>query len=180
MQLGLGFSPLQSGTTVLPLAIAFAIMSRIAGPRAQQRGTIALVQGCGVQLVGLALLGVAVVFAGPPEGTALALLLIVFGIGQAMVMAPLYGLVLTKVPAAHAGSGSGVVRTVQQIGNGSGVAVVGALYYAVQAAESPCVAFPASLALLAIALAVTAALIRRLGWGESMRPMSSGLSRAEP
>src|SRR5262249_8452539 len=57
MQLGLGFSPLQSGTTVMPLAIAFAIMSRIAGPRAQQRGTIALVQGCGVQLIGLAILG---------------------------------------------------------------------------------------------------------------------------
>src|SRR5262249_29697409 len=48
----------------------------------------------------------------------------VFGIGQAMVMAPLYGLVLTKVPEAHAGSGGGVVSTMQQIGNGSGVAVV--------------------------------------------------------
>jgi hypothetical protein len=33
------------------------------------------------------------------------------------------------------------------------VAVVGALYYAVQAAESACVAFAASLALLAIAIA---------------------------
>ena len=162
MQVGLSFSPLQSGTTVIPLAIAFAIMSRIAGPRAQQRGTIALVQGCGVQLIGLAILGVAVAVGSPPGAPAFALLLVVFGIGQAMVMAPLYGLVLTKVPEAHAGSGGGVVSTMQQIGNGSGVAVVGALYYAVQAAESARVAFAASLALLAIAIAVTATLISRL------------------
>jgi EmrB/QacA subfamily drug resistance transporter len=162
MQLGLGFSPLQSGSTVLPLAVAFAVVSRIAGPRAQQRGTIALIQGCGVQIVGLMILGLAVFTAGSPAAPALAMLLVVFGIGQAMVMAPLYGLVLSKVPAAHAGSGGGVVSTMQQIGNGSGVAVVGALYYAVQAAGSARVAFVVSLALLAVAIAVTAALIRRL------------------
>src|SRR5262249_13002356 len=162
MQLGLSFSPLQSGTTVMPLAIAFAIMSRIAGPRAQQHGAIALVQGCGVQLIGLAILGVAVAVGSPPAAPAFALLLGVFGIRQAIVMAPLYRLVLTTAPGAHAGSGGGVVSTMQQIGNGSGVAVVGALYYAVQAAESARVAFAASLALLAIAIAVTATLISRL------------------
>jgi len=163
MQLGLGFSPLQSGTTVLPLALVFALMSRIAGPRAQQRGTVALVQGCGIQLVGLAILGVAASFGSPPAAPAFALLLVVFGIGQAMVMAPLYGLVLSKVGPAHAGSGSGVVSTVQQIGNGSGVAVVGAFYYAVQEAASSRVAFATSLALLAIAIVMTAALIHGLG-----------------
>jgi hypothetical protein len=43
-----------------------------------------------------------------------------------MVMAPLYALVLSKVPAVHAGSGAGVLSTVRQIGNASGAAVVGA------------------------------------------------------
>jgi EmrB/QacA subfamily drug resistance transporter len=163
MQLGLKFSPLQSGTTVLPLAVAFALASRFAGPRAQQRGPIALLQGCGVQIAGLAIVGIAVAMTGSLDPSALALLLVVFGIGQAMVMAPLYGLVLTKVPPSHAGSGGGVVSTVQQIGNGSGVAMVGALYYAVQAAGSARVAFVASVALLAVAVAVTAGLIRMLG-----------------
>jgi hypothetical protein len=110
MQLGLGFPPLQSGTAVLPLAIAFAIVSRIAGPRAQSRGAKALIEGCVVQLVGLAVVGTAVAAAGPLEAPALAVLLVVFDVGQPMVMAPLYGLVLTKVPTAHAGSGGGVVR----------------------------------------------------------------------
>ena len=69
----------------------------------------------------------------------------------------------SSTPPAHAGSGGGVVSTVQQVGNASGVAVGGALYYAVAAADSARVAFEASLVLLAVAVAVTAGLIGRLG-----------------
>jgi len=163
MQLGLGFSPLQSGAAVLPLAIAFAIVSRLAGPRAQRRGTIALLEGCGIQIMGLAILGAAAATGSSPGTTAFAMLLVVFGIGQAMVMAPLYGLVLTKVPPAHAGSGGGVMMTVQQIGNGSGVAVVGTLYYAVQTTYSARAALVAALAILAVAVAMTASFVRALG-----------------
>ncbi len=163
MQLGLRFSPLESGTTVLPLAIGFAIMSRIAGPRAQRRGLIALLEGCGIQIVGLAILGIAVAADSPQTPLALSLLLVAFGVGQAMVMAPLYGLVLTKVPPVHAGSGGGVMSTVQQVGNASGVAVIGALYYALQTTESARSALLASLGVLAIAIAITAGLLRVIG-----------------
>jgi EmrB/QacA subfamily drug resistance transporter len=161
LQLGLGLPALQAGSIVLPLAVAFALMSRIAGPRAQRLGNTALIQGCGVQLAGLLVLGAAIAV-GRGAPAILAAVLIIFGIGQAMVMAPLYGLVLSKVPAAHAGSGGGVVSTVQQIGNASGVALVGALYYAVQAAHSARLAILASLAALAMAIAVTALLLRAL------------------
>jgi EmrB/QacA subfamily drug resistance transporter len=163
MQLGLGFSPLQSGTALLPLAIAFAIVSRVASPRAQRLGTIALLQGCSIQILGLAILcgaaGTGITLGMP----ALAVLLVVFGIGQAMVWAPLYGLVLTKVPPAHAGSGGGVLMTVQQIGNATGVAVVGTLYYAVQVADSAHTALVTALATLAISLVITGAFVRGLG-----------------
>ena len=162
MQLGLGFTPLQSGSTVLPLAIAFAAVSRFAGARAQRRGIAALLQGCGVQVLGLAILGAAIAGGGRLAPPVLGSLLVVFGIGQAMVMAPLYGLVLAKVPAAHAGSGGGVMSTVQQIGNGGGVAVIGAVYYAVAGTDSARVALLVALALLAAAIAMTAALLRTL------------------
>jgi EmrB/QacA subfamily drug resistance transporter len=161
LQLGLGLPALQAGSIVLPLAVAFALMSRIAGPRAQRLGNTALIQGCGVQLAGLLVLGAAIAV-GRGAPAILAAVLIIFGIGQAMVMAPLYGLVLKKVPAAHAGSGGGVVSTVQQIGNASGVALVGALYYAVQASHSARWAILASLTTLAMAIAVTAVLLRAL------------------
>ena len=162
MQLGLHFSPLQSGSVVLPLAIGFAVMSRLAGPRAQRRGVTALLEGCGIQIVGLAILGGAVAICDLSAPPALALLLVVFGVGQAMVMAPLYGLVLTKVPAAHAGSGGGVMITVQQIGNAAGVAVIGTLYYSIQAAHSARYALLASLGCLAISIGLSAGLLRVL------------------
>jgi EmrB/QacA subfamily drug resistance transporter len=161
LQLGLGLPALQAGGVVLPLAIAFALMSRIAGPRAQRLGNTALIQGCGVQLAGLLVLGLAIVLDRMAPAI-LAAMLIIFGIGQAMVMAPLYGLVLAKVPTVHAGSGGGVVSTVQQIGNASGVTLVGALYYAVLSAHSAQLAMLASLVALAMAIAVTAVLLRAL------------------
>ncbi len=162
LQVGLHLPALEAGNVVLPLAVAFALMSRIAGPRAQRLGNTALIQGCGVQLAGLLVVGLAVV-AGRTTPTLLAILLTIFGVGQAMVMAPLYGFVLRKVPAAHAGSGGGVVSTVQQIGNASGVTAVGGLYYAVQAAYPAGLAILASLTTLAIAIAITAMLLRVFG-----------------
>jgi hypothetical protein len=51
------------------------------------------------------------------------------------------------------------MSTVQQIGNGVGVAVIGALYYAVAAAHSAPEALLASLAVLATAIAISAALL---------------------
>lgn len=161
LQLALNFSPLRSGSTVLPLAIAFALMSRVAGPRAQRRGIAALVEGCVVQIAGLALLGLAAA-EGVSAAPALAMVLVVFGLGQAMVMAPLYGLVLVKVPAAHAGSGGGVMITAQQIGNGTGVALIGTLYYALAGARSETLALLVALAVLAVAIALTATLLALL------------------
>jgi MFS family permease len=174
LQVGLSLPALEAGNVVLPLAIAFALTSRIAGPRAQRLGNTALIQGCGMQLAGLLIVGLAVVVRGVTP-TILAILLTVFGVGQAMVMAPLYGFVLRKVPAAHAGSGGGVVSTVQQIGNASGVAAVGGLYYAFQDADPARLAILVSLTTLAIAIAVTAALLRVLdrvqsGGGSSRVP----------
>lgn len=170
MQLGLGFTPLQSGTTMLPPAIAFAIVSRIAGPRAQRRGVIALIEGCGVEIVGLGVLCAAIALAPTPAPSQLAFLLVIFGAGQAMVMAPLYGMVLTKVPTAHAGSGGGVLSTVQQVGNASGVAMIGAVFYAFLAADSARYAFLASLSTLAVAIAITAGFLHVLG---RLRPRES-------
>ena len=170
MQLGLGFTPLQSGTTMLPSAIAFAIVSRMAGPRAQRRGVSALIEGCGVQIAGLAALGAAIAVFPPPEPSQLAFLLVIFGAGQAMVMAPLYGIVLTKVPTAHAGSGGGVLSTVQQVGNASGVAVIGALFYAVLASDSARYAFLACVSTLAVAIAITAGFLHVLS---PVRPQES-------
>ncbi len=159
MQFGLGFTPLGSGTVVLPLALTFALVSRKAAPRAQRRGPSAIVEGCGVQVVGLGILATAVGFSDRLSAELIAVLLIVFGVGQAMAMAPLYGFALSRIPTAHAGSGAGVLSTVQQIGNASGAAVIGALYFTVQSHYSDRLAFLSSLLALIAAVACTAGLL---------------------
>jgi hypothetical protein len=55
----------------------------------------------------------------------------VFGYGQGMVLAPLFSVVLTQVQHAHAGSGAGMLATTQQVANGTGVVLAGAVYFAV-------------------------------------------------
>jgi predicted MFS family arabinose efflux permease len=76
-----------------------------------------------------------------------------------MAMAPLYGFALSRIPAEHAGSGAGVLSTVLQIGNGSGAAVTGVVYFTVQSHYADRLAFLASLSILATAVAVTTGLL---------------------
>ncbi|WP_216856314.1 MFS transporter [Acidisphaera sp. S103] len=173
MQLGLGYSPLQSGSVVVPLALTFAIVSRKAGPWAQRRGPRAIIEGCCVQALGLGVLAVGIMSPGGSDPVILSGLLIVFGVGQAMAMAPLYGLALSRVPRAHAGSGAGVLSTIQQIGNGSGAAVVGALYFTVRGFGSDRAAFLVSLGVLAGTLLVTVVLLCILRRSQEVRrPMA--------
>jgi hypothetical protein len=116
-----------------------------------------------VQVAGLAVLGAAIGFGHPLPFAVLSAILVIFGVGQAMVWAPLFALAFARVPVLHAGSGGGVISTVQQAGNAAGVAAVGALYYTLLAAEpSGSAAVLASLAALALAIALTAVMLRVL------------------
>ena len=172
LQQGLAATALQSGLAIVPLGLAFAIASRWAAPRAQRLGERAILQGLAVQMVGLACAGIAVASVELMTWDLLAVILILFGVGQGMVFAPLYGLVLSRIPPAHAGSGAGIVNTLQQIGNAGGVAVIGALFLTVQTAQSTAAAYLAALTALVVALAVTAGLVAALA-NKSARDRSS-------
>ena len=60
MQTALQIPPLQAGLVFVPLALTFVIASRHSGARARHRGTLVLIEGCAVQIVGLALLALTV------------------------------------------------------------------------------------------------------------------------
>jgi hypothetical protein len=55
--------------------------------------------------------------------------LLVDGLGMGMVLAPLAVVVLARVTPQHVGSASGVLSTVQQVGNALGVAIIGIVFY---------------------------------------------------
>jgi len=162
LQNGLGLNPLEASYVVLPLALAFVTAARQSAARATKVGLKVLTDGCALQLAGLAGLAALVTAVGTPSLWLLMLLLAVFGYGQGFVMAPLSGAVLATVPKNNAGSASGLYGTVQQFANAVGVAVVGALYFALNAAGSERIALSVSLGLLAAAILTCAAFVARM------------------
>jgi len=153
MQKALQIPPLQAGLVFVPLALTFVIASRLSSARARHRGTLVLIEGCAVQLLGLALLVLMVAWAEAPSATLLALVLTIFGYGQGLVMAPLSSAVLSTVKPASAGSGAGMYGTTAQIANAAGVAAIGAVFFAIDAAQSARLALFAVSALFALSIA---------------------------
>jgi hypothetical protein len=89
--------------------------------------------------------------------------LALFGYGQGLVMAPLFGVVLVSVMNANAGAGGGILSTTQQIANGIGVAPLGAIYFMVRAAYSDRAAMLAALLVVSLSGVATAAPRRHMG-----------------
>ncbi|KJC51606.1 ATP-binding protein [Bradyrhizobium sp. LTSP885] len=159
MQKGLQIAPLQAGLVFVLLALTFVVASRHSGIRAKHRGTLVLIEGCLLQVVGLAVLVATVEVVAAPSALLLALVLMVFGYGQGLVMAPLSSAVLSSVTPASAGAGSGMYGTTAQIGNAAGVAAIGAVFFAVETAISARVALFAACALFVLSIAISAAFL---------------------
>ena len=159
MQRGLKIPPLAAGLAFIPLALAFVVASRHSGVRAKHRGTKVLIEGCALQIAGLAALALVAASVGAPTPIALALIMIIFGYGQGLVMAPLSGAVLSTVKPVAAGSASGMYGTTAQIGNAAGVAAIGAVFFAIESMQSARAGFLVSLALFAALIMICAAFL---------------------
>ena len=170
MQNGLGFSAIDAATTALPLAFAFVVGTRLSGGR--------LIEGCIVQAAGLASTALLIAIVAQPSMRLLMLPLVVFGYGQGMVLAPLFSVVLTNVRHAHAGSGAGILTTTQQIANGTGVVIIGAVYFAVQALHGDHWAMLASLAVLACTVVGT--IVSLATCGSAARSPALGMRSGSP
>jgi hypothetical protein len=130
LQVGLpgaaGLSALACGLALLPFAAGFLLAS-VAGPRVEARlGARVIALGSAVEAVGFAALAASVAVAWP-EVTPLRLApaMLVAGVGQGLVMIPLFGVVLRTVPVSQAGLGSGILITTQQTCLALGAATVG-------------------------------------------------------
>ena len=159
MQKGLQIPPLQAGLVFLPLALTFVIASRHSGVRAKHRGTLVLIEGCAVQIAGLAALVMAIESIDTPSAVVLALVLTIFGNGQGLVMAPLSSAVLSTVKPLSAGAASGIYGTTAQIANAAGVAAIGAVYFAIESNQSARPALLAACALFTLSIIACAAFL---------------------
>ncbi|WP_307620497.1 MFS transporter [Streptomyces sp. V3I7] len=131
LQRGAGLGPVPAGLALAPMAVAFLCAS-LAGPRLVARhGSRVVTAGALVQGVGVALIALVAWRDWPDLGIA-ALLpgVAVAGAGQGLQLPVLMRLVLSDVPAARAGVGSGVMVTTQQSAMALGVATLGTLFLA--------------------------------------------------
>ncbi|MGW1047653.1 MFS transporter [Streptomyces sp. NPDC002521] len=129
LQRGAGLGPVPAGLALAPMAVAFLFVS-LAGPRLIGRyGTRVVTAGSAVQGVGILLIVLAAWRDWPHldvgsllPGAAVA------GAGQALQLPNVLRLVMSEVPPARAGVGSGVMVTTQQSALALGVATLGTLF----------------------------------------------------
>ncbi|MGW1027004.1 MFS transporter [Streptomyces sp. NPDC002577] len=129
LQQGAGADPVAAGLALTPMAVAFFLTS-LAGPRLVARyGTRVVTAGGLIQGVGIALIVLAAWRSWPHLGFVELLPgAAVAGMGQAMQLPLLFRIILSEVPTARAGVGSGVMITTQQSALALGVATLGTLF----------------------------------------------------
>jgi MFS family permease len=128
-QVVLGWTPLRAGLAITPMAVGFLGVSLSTSRLVPRWGRSVITFGGALQGVGLVVLAGTVWSGGTSLApVALAPGMLLAGTGQALVMSPLIGVVLSDVPAHSAGAGSGLFSTLQQSALALGVAVYGTVF----------------------------------------------------
>jgi EmrB/QacA subfamily drug resistance transporter len=137
LQIGLGFTALHAGLTTVPFSVGSAIGSVASTRLAARIGKRILMLGSGLLVAGMAGVMLTIRARGLAlEGAELIPALAVCGLGLGSVVAPLLTIILAGVPPRNAGSASGVISTVQQIGGAIGVSVIGVVFFGLLAARA--------------------------------------------
>ncbi|MFE1803039.1 MULTISPECIES: MFS transporter [unclassified Streptomyces] len=131
MQTGLGWSPLRAGLTGVPFSIAVSLAAGLSvqklvprfGRKVLQAGALTMAAGVLLYIWESERYGLSI------ASWQMALPLVVMGLGMGLIVAPLTDAVLSEVPREHAGSASGLINTVQQMGNALGLALVSVVFF---------------------------------------------------
>ena len=131
LQFVLGYSPLQAGVRILPIA-ALIVAAPLAARLTERIGT-KIVVVAGLLIVAGALWLLSTVQLSDGYGLVAAALALL-GIGMGLTMAPATESIMGSLPLAKAGVGSAMNDTTRQVGGALGVAVLGSILAASYAA----------------------------------------------
>jgi EmrB/QacA subfamily drug resistance transporter len=120
-----GYTPLQSGAALIPVAVGMAIMAPRSSGLAERYGAKA-VCASGFVLIALSFVGIQLLDLTSPVWLLL-VVLSVQGLGMGAVMAPATESIMSVVPREKAGAGAAVNNSVRQIGGALGVAILGSV-----------------------------------------------------
>ena len=182
LQQGRGLSPLQAGLVFTILAAAYLVASLRAPGLAIRHGRRVLAVGALVLASGHATLLAAVAATGT-GGSIIALVpgLVLIGAGMGLGITPLATIIMSSMEPAQAGAASGLLSTMQGVGNAIGVAVIGVIFFGALSSGFA-VAFERSLAALAVILLIVGALTRLLpandtAWSRAAKRLGAPGSR---
>ena len=121
-----GDSALLAGVELLPMSVAFVVVSQLSGKIANAFGP-RLPMTLGMAMMGTGLFMLALI----PLNDSLVLVeaaLLVIGCGLGLNTGPVNAVAVANVPAARSGTASGLVNTARMVGATLGVAVLGAVF----------------------------------------------------
>jgi EmrB/QacA subfamily drug resistance transporter len=131
IQYGLHYSPLDTGLTMVPLALGIAIGAAASGAvLGAKYGRTVLHAGLLISVVGLLLMWWTIGQQGLGlTGWQLAPAFGVMGVGMGLIFAPLFNIILAALDDREVGTGSGLLNAVQQFCGALGVAVLGSAFF---------------------------------------------------
>lgn len=137
LQLGLGYTPLQSALTTFPSSVGLVVASQASTRLAPRLGRSVLAAGALVMAAAQAGLVVIVHY----DGTHLSPwdvrpVIFVFGLGMGLILPSLADVIIGGVHERHAGGASGVLNTGMQVGNAIGVAIIGVILFSAIASHA--------------------------------------------
>ncbi|MGI8312751.1 DHA2 family efflux MFS transporter permease subunit [Saccharopolyspora hattusasensis] len=128
MQFALGYSPLQAGLALVPLAAGTFVASVVSLGIAAKVLPLRLVRtGLVLEIAGLVGLG----FVAAPDTSwwSISVALFVFGVGTGFATAQIANVILAEVPAPSAGRGAAINGTAGQVGSALGIAVLTTAFF---------------------------------------------------
>jgi Na+/melibiose symporter-like transporter len=124
LQFVLGFTPLEAGIRVLPIA-TMIVAAPLSARLVEKIGT-KIVVASGLTVVAIAMAWLAMISIDSGYGH-VAVTLALLGIGMGMAMAPATESIMGSLPLAKAGVGSAMNDTTRQVGGALGVAILGSI-----------------------------------------------------
>jgi EmrB/QacA subfamily drug resistance transporter len=131
LQIGLGYDVLKAALSNIPVAIGItAAMAGLAGVLLPRIGRYTMTIGSVVMALGLWLTYLPVSMHGrDTQPLELTFGLLLVGLGMGMSMVTIFSNALRDVDTKHAGSASGTMNAIQQLGGAIGIALIGVIFF---------------------------------------------------
>ena len=128
LQFTLGYSALQAGLALVPIAIGSFVASGASFGMASKVSPLGLVR-IGLALEALGLAGLGFIAATDSPWWTIAAVLFFYGIGVGFATAQVTNVVLEEIPEQSAGQGSGIQSAFRQLGSALGIAVLTTVFF---------------------------------------------------